>query len=178
MSKSIESKVVEKFRKSLSEGELSENIRVVYRVAGGMPHERLEHEFTLTGIGKSDVRMGDELRAMVPQEASAELDGSETRDLLEQIGVSLDELVPRSEARFLPDSVVGSITIEVDGETETLFFLADEDQRIAQEEDRLPAEARSLAPERVAASPLTGAVQSINMVSERLLKGEEEQDNE
>ena len=68
MSESIESKVVEKFRKSLSEEELSEDIRVVYRVAGGMPHERLEHEFTLTGIGKSDVRMGDELRAIAPSQ--------------------------------------------------------------------------------------------------------------
>lgn len=178
MSESIEFEVVEKFRKSLSEEELSEEIRVVYRVAGGMPHERLDHEFALTGVGKSDVRMGDELRAMAPQEASAELDQIETRDLLEQIGVSLDELVPRSEAQFLPDSVVGSVTIEVDGETATLFFLADEDQRIAQEEDRLSDEERALAPDRVAASPLTGTMQSINAVSERLLKGEEEQTDE
>ncbi len=174
MSEPVESKVIEKFRKSLSQEELSDDIRIVYRVAGGMPHERIEHEFTLTGLGKSEVRMGDELRAMAPREASADLDQAEARDLLEQIGVSLDELVPRSEARFLPDSVVGSITIEADGETATLFFLADEDQRIAQEEDRLSADEISLAPERVAASPLTGTMQSINAVSERLLKGEEE----
>jgi hypothetical protein len=174
MSESIESRVTEKFRKSLSDEKLPEDMRVVYRVAGGMPHERLEHEFTLTGGGRSDVRMGDELRGIAPQEAYADLDQTEARDLLEQIGVSLDELVPRSEARFLPDSLVGSITIEVGGETAELFFLADEDQRIAAEEDRLPTEERAMAYERVDASPLTGAVKRINEVTERLLKGEEE----
>lgn len=174
MSESTESKVAEKFRKSLSAEKLPEDLRVVYRVSGGMPHERLEHEFTVTGAGRSDVRMGDELRAMAPQEASADLDLGEARDLLEQIGVSLDELVPRSEARFMPDSLVGSITIEIDGEAAEFFFLADEDQRVAAEADRLPAEDRGLASDRVSASPLTGAVKRINTVSERLLKGEEE----
>jgi len=174
MCESKESEIKDKFRKSLGEEKLPENMRVVYRVSGGMPHERLEHEFKLTGGGRSSVRMGDELRGMAPQDAIADLDQVETRDLLEQIGVSLDELVPRSEARFLPDSVVGSIIIEVDGEAAEFFFLADEDQRIAQEEDRLPAEDRGFASDRVATSPLTGAVKSINAVTERLLKGEEE----
>ena len=175
MSESIESRVAEKFRESLGEEELPAGMRVVYRVSGGMPHERLEHEFALTGAGRSDVRMADELEAaMAPQEASADLDQVEVRELLEQIGVSLDELVPRSEARFLPDSLVGSITIEVDGEAAEFFFLADEDQRVAAEEDRLPAEERVLAHESVAVSPLTGAMKRINEVTERLLKGEEE----
>lgn len=174
MCESKESEVKEKFRKALSEEKLPETMRVVYRVSGGMPHERLEHEFALSGGGQSTVRMSDELKGMAPQDAIADLDQVETRDLLAQIGVSLDELVPRSEARFLPDSVVGSITIEVDGEAVEFFFLADEDQRIAQEQDRLPAEDRDLASDRVAASPLTGAVESINAVTERLLKGEEE----
>jgi len=40
--------------------------------------------------------------------------------------------VPRSKARFLPDSLVGSITIEVGGEQAVLFFLADEEDRQAQ----------------------------------------------
>ena len=174
MSESIESRVAEKFRKSLGEEELPENMRVVYQVSGGMPHERLEHQFTLTGGGRSDVRRADELSARAPEEAYADLDPVEARDLLEQIGVSLDELVPRSEARFLPDSLVGSITIEVDGEAAEFFFLADEDQRVAAEADRLPAEERAAAYDNVSASPLTGAVQRINEVTERLLKGEEE----
>jgi hypothetical protein len=173
MNEGIESKVKEKFRESLSRAELSEDVRITYRVAGGMPHERLEHELTLTGDGNAQVKMGDELRAIPPQEASGTLDQGETRELLEQVGVSIDDLVPRSEAQFVPDSVVGSITFEIDGEETTFFFLPDEEQRVAREEERLPDDKKALAFERVAASPLTQTIERFAAVSERLLKGAE-----
>jgi hypothetical protein len=178
MNEGVESKVIEKFRESLSRAELSEEIRITYRVAGGMPHERLEHEVTLTGGGNAQVKMGDELKAIPPQEASGTLDLGETRDLLEQVGVSLEDLVPRSEAQFVPDSVVGSITLEIDGEETTLFFLPDEEQRVAWAEARLPDEEKSLASERVAASPLTQTIKRFAAVSERLLQGAEESGDE
>jgi hypothetical protein len=178
MSEPKESRVKEKFRRLLTQESLSEDVQVFYRVAGGMPEERIEHEFELAGDGRARVRMADALRDMPAQETSAELDQDETRKLLEEVGVSLDELVPRSEARFLPDSVVGMITIEAEGERATFFFLADEDQRIAEARDSLPVDERAFAPHLVAESPLTGAIQSINSVSDRLLAGEKEQDNE
>jgi len=47
---------------------------------------------------------------------------------------ALEAMVPRSEARFVPDSTVGMVTIGVGEEEETLYFLADEGQSYGQEE--------------------------------------------
>lgn len=164
MSESLESKVIQKFREHLDRESLTEDIKVVYRVAGGMPHERIEEEFTLSGRGRAKVMVRDVLRSIPAQEASGELDQVETRDLLQQIESGLDSLVPRSEARFIPDSVVGSITVEVNGEEETLYFLVDEEERLAQE--------RAIAPQ------MTEAIRRISQVSQRLLESKKEQDHE
>lgn len=178
MSELSEFKVIQRFREHLDRERLTEDTNVVYRIAGGMPHERIEHEFRLSGVGKATVKMRDELKGIPPQEAPGNLDQEETRDLLQQIGVSLDELVPRSKAQFLPDSVVGSITFEFDGEETTLFFLADEEQRVADEAERLPDEEKHLAQERVAVSPITQTVRRISEVSQRLLGSQKEQGDE
>jgi hypothetical protein len=164
MSEPLESKAVQKLREYLDRESLTEDIKVVYRVAGGMPHERIEEEFRLSGGGKANTMVRDVLRSIPAQEASGELDQAETRDLLQQIESGLGSLVPRSEARFLPDSVVGSITIEVDGEQETLFFLVDEEERLAQE--------KAIAPQ------MTGAIRRISQISQRLLESKKERDNE
>jgi hypothetical protein len=164
MSEALESKIIQKFRQHLDRESLTEDIKVVYRVAGGMPHERIEEEFRLSGKGTTEVMMRDELKAIPAQEASGELDQAETRDLLQQIEAGLDSLVPRSEARFIPDSVVASITVEVDGEEVTLYFLPEEEQRLAQE--------KPIAPQ------MTGAVQRIRQISQRLLESKKEQGHE
>ena len=52
----------------------------------------------------------------------------EMKDLLEQLGEGAIELIPRSEASFIPDSVVGRVTLKVDGQEASFFFLADEEQ--------------------------------------------------
>jgi hypothetical protein len=76
--------------------------------------------------------------------ASAELAPAEVQSLLAQVGQGIDSLVPRSEARFLPDSVVGSITLEVDGEQATFYFLVDEEDRLSQNKQIAPAMAEAI----------------------------------
>ena len=49
-------------------------------------------------------------------------------NLLLQIGEGAGELIPRSEARFLPDSVIGQISVKIDGQEASFFFLADAEQ--------------------------------------------------
>jgi hypothetical protein len=164
MSEPLESKMIRKFREHLDRESLTEDIKVVYRVAGGMPHERIEEEFRLSGKGTAKVMMRDELKAIPPQEAYGELDQAETRDLLQQIEAGLDSLVPRSEARFIPDSVVASITVEVEGEETTLYFLPEEEERLAQE--------KPIAPQ------MTEAIQRIRQISQRLLESKKEQGDE
>lgn len=160
MSKLSESEIVRKFRECVDRRTPTEDIKVIYRIAGGMPSQRVEEEFRLSGSGKAKVKARDVLRSIPPQEVSEELDQAETRDLFQKIGSSLDSLVPRSEAHFLPDSVVGSITVEVDGEEATLYFLADEEERLAQDKPISPK--------------FTEAIQQIRKNSQRLLKKERE----
>ena len=157
-----ESEIIQKFRNSIASGDLSSDVKVVCRVSGGMPSERVEEAFTLHGDKKLNVSSRRMLGTAVPQEASEELEETETRELLQQIGAGLDSLVTRSEARFLPGSLVGTITIEIEGEEATLYFLADEEEQQSQ--------GQPLAPE------MNQAIQRISDVSNRLLKPNEVKD--
>ena len=156
MSDESKSEIIRKFRERVDQGDLTRDIKVTYRIAGGMPSERVEEEFKLRGNGEAKEVIQDEMRSVPRKEGSANLEKSETQDLLRQIGLGLDDLVPRSEAHFLPDSPVGSVTIEVDGEETTLYFLAEEEDRRAQE--------KPISPQ------MTEAIHHLRKVSKRILE--------
>jgi hypothetical protein len=124
------------------------DVEVSYRVVGGLrnepgapplpsPGERL----TIEGGGASarlwsgDLLVGE--ARMEPEEVAA---------VFERIGASLPALVPRSEAGFVPDSVVGEITIAVAGDKQQLYFLIEPEPEQAEGEKATPdlalAEAR------------------------------------
>jgi hypothetical protein len=164
MSETVEYRVIQKFREHLGRDDLTKDVQIVYRVAGGMPHQRIEHEFRLSGEGKAEVKMQDALRDVPAQEAVGELDQAETRNLFQKVESGLGRLVPRSEARFLPDSVVGMITVEVDGEAVTLFFEPEEEARPADDIG--------------AVSPMKEIMRGVGQVSKQLLKSGKEQGDE
>lgn len=135
--------VLESFRAKVARGDTS-GIRVTMQVSGGMPGERhLNRSVTLGEGVRASVRStgnGDP----EPAEASGEVDEEALADVLSKLGEGVEGLVPRERARFLPDSLVGSVTLEVDGETTELFFLADEEDRITQGKPIPPAAAEAL----------------------------------
>jgi len=134
MSERAESEIVAKFRRAVERGELGD-IRVVYRVSGGVPGERIDEEISLSGADSASLRARDELRPSAASEVAEErLDAEEARSMYRQTASALEAMVPRSEARFIPDSTVGMVTIGVGEEEETLYFLADEGQSYGQEE--------------------------------------------
>jgi hypothetical protein len=128
-----QSDVIRRFRERVGRGDLR-GLQVTYRVSGGMPAEgRAGQELRVSGEGASTARSltgGSGSRA--PQEASTRLRPQEVGPLFAQLAQGLDSLTPRSQARFVPDSVVGSITVEVDGVEETRYFLADAEERVSQ----------------------------------------------
>jgi hypothetical protein len=147
----------ERFRELVTREDLSQDVQVVYRVSGGMPEERMEERrVRLSGSNEAEAMFVDKLTAFVysrddlgpgaPQEVSTQLDSAETQRLFQDVASSLDSLVSSSEARFLPDSSIGSITIEIGGEQETLYFLADEGQRQGQDEAHAPRMPEALKP--------------------------------
>jgi hypothetical protein len=134
MSERAESEVVTKFRRAVERGDLGD-VRVVYRVSRGEPGERIDEEIRLSGADSASLRAHDELRPSAAAEVAEErLDAEEANSMYRETVSALDAMVPRSEARFVPDSVVGMLTIGVGGEEETLYFLADEEQSFGQEE--------------------------------------------
>ena len=116
--------VLKQFRTRVAEGSL-EGIRVAYRIAGGMPaDERIDEVLVVSGenVATAQVFAGPR----IGQEASTPLEQDQALTLLQQIGQTVDNLVPRSKARFVPDSVVGSVTLEVEGKRATYFFPVEE----------------------------------------------------
>lgn len=71
-------------------------------------------------------------RMATPATSDVELDPEEAKSLLRDLSVTLPHLTPPSEAEFLPDSLVGSITLEV-GELKIMrYFLPSKIDREAQ----------------------------------------------
>jgi hypothetical protein len=103
-------------------------MRIIYRVSGGVPIERpADQELHISGDGSVTLRRisGSEGLQLI----TAKLDQSDIVRLFQQLSSGMTSLVPRDQAKFIPDSVVGSITIEVDGQQTTRYFLVDEDDR-------------------------------------------------
>lgn len=122
--------VIREFKERVARGE-TDGISVVYRIAGGLPAKQYVHkELCISSDGQAHVQA--EGIARQSEELSTALPNTEIQVLFRQLGECVDELLPRSETWFIPDSLVGSVTIEVDGGQATLFFLADEEARQAQ----------------------------------------------
>lgn len=156
MTTALERKILDEFKKRVDDGELREDLQVTYRVSGGAPSKWREEEVRLTGSGRQSARVDDDLQPAAAAKARGKLGKDETLGLMRQIVAGLDGLIPRSEARFVPDSVIGSVSIELGGEQADFFFLADEDERLAAKQ--------ALAPE------LTTLIRTMKKVSDRALK--------
>jgi hypothetical protein len=120
----------QKFNQRVDRGSLTNDVKVIYRVSGGMPHEAVDQEFVVSGSGSTNLTDRSALGSISPK--TFEINQGENREIFELVRSGINRLPTRSEARFLPDSLVGTITVEVNGEEETFYFLADEADRAVQ----------------------------------------------
>jgi hypothetical protein len=138
-----EDAVLESFRGKVAAGDIS-GIRVRVRVAGGMPEEQHVDrtiEVDSSGAAAATAAADD---AAGPAEERGDVPEEDLSALMRELSEGAEGLVPRSQARFLPDSLVGSVVLEVDGDTTELFYLADEQDRITQNKPIPPAAASAL----------------------------------
>ena len=155
--------LVEELREVLGQNQVPDDVTITYRVAGGIPGERFEETVVLRGSGEVQVRSRNMLGTGRPREADAELSEEETQGLLEVVVAEFESLIPRGEARFLPDSLVGVFTIHLDER--------DDDSRYFEVTEEIDAALGTRAPHD------NPAVQSFDLLSRRLL-GDVEVDHE
>jgi hypothetical protein len=126
---------VTELRGRLEKSAKTRDIKVTLRIAGGMPDERIEEEVQVSGTGRVSFKASDMLKKSAPAGASGTLDADELRELLAEVAAGAEGtegLCTRAQARFLPDSVIGRLTVEAGGQKTDLFFLSDEGERKAQ----------------------------------------------
>lgn len=148
--------VVRKFVER-ARAESTAGLMATYRVSGGAPGDSVDEQVDVGGDETARVRVRDEVARGRSGDAESALAHGETRELYRVLGDALPDMMSREEARFLPDALVGSVTIDVDGDATTLFFDADRDD---------------LRPRGSEVSPaLTEAVERIERLTGELLRG-------
>jgi hypothetical protein len=114
-----------------------EGHRITYRESGGPPGKRLETIVSVDGTGRAHYEHLDELVGKKRIRKKALLGQEEVAALLQRLYQS-PFLTEEPSVGFLPDSVVGSITLEAGGSQFTRYFLADQRQRERQGKQLTP----------------------------------------
>jgi len=106
-------------------------VSIVFRICGGAPGQRVERTVALAGSGAVRARIRDDWSHDDEGDGRADLDRETLLEAARLVGRGLEELIPAAEARFVPDSVIGSVTVGIGEESETYFFDASEDEPTA-----------------------------------------------
>jgi hypothetical protein len=112
---------------------------LTYRVSGGPPGKRLSTELRVSGMGDVTYQQSDELRGQRAIRAKTTLPTEEVRALFRQVRESSLLEHQDTGAGFLPDSVIGSISIESRDARITYYFLAEEHQQQSQGKEPPPS---------------------------------------
>jgi hypothetical protein len=118
-------RVVEHFRDRVR-GAAMQGVRVTLRVAGGFPSERLDHRLVLLGDGEARLDVNDARDPTAGGSREEKLDADSIASLYAEIDGRLDRFASGGQAAFVPDSLVGFLTIEVDGDAAELVFGPDQ----------------------------------------------------
>jgi hypothetical protein len=123
MLRNKEQRLIERFRDRVRGG-TSGGLRITLRVAGGHPAKRLAHQLVLDRDGTVSLDVNDAITQAVAARRE-KLTPATVGELWGAIEGRVDRFAPRRHAAFVPDSLVGYATIEVDGETVELVFAPD-----------------------------------------------------
>jgi hypothetical protein len=123
MSRPEELAVTQALRQRARHDDVS-HMSITLRLSGGAPGEsRIFQELHISGDQPDTGQRGGSGRVF----NSVQLRPDTTVELFRSVSEVVDELIPRSEAHFLPDSLIGAIEITVDGQSTTVFYDADPD---------------------------------------------------
>jgi len=119
--------VIAKLEAQAAKGSLSDDVTVLFRLIGGSGDQAVDESIVLSSAGSAHIRVRDNLKRKPEGEGSAEVGREEALDFLRVMLGGVGGMVPASEARFVPDSLVGEVTFAVGNEKQTYYFAADEE---------------------------------------------------
>lgn len=118
-------RVIERFRDRVRGGD-TRGVRVTLRIAGGFPSERLDHRFVLDGDGEARIEVREARDPTAAFARTEQLDAGTAGVLFAEIERRLDRVVSRRDAAFVPGSLIGYATVEVDADGVELVFAPDQ----------------------------------------------------
>jgi hypothetical protein len=125
----MKQRAAQAFAERVKQRKLGQDLQVTYRVAGGMPSQRVQYEVAVDSVGGATVLVHEARLDRIAGRASIPPERLDVAGLFEQLSDGLHSLLPASRATFLPDALVGSITISVGGDEETFYFVPEEEKR-------------------------------------------------
>jgi hypothetical protein len=126
----MDQETVRTFAARVNRGDLGPDVQVRYHVAGGMPSQRLECEVVVDSANGARVTRYDALVSDESASASFPPEELDVPEFLESISRGLPSLTPVSErVTRRPDSLVGRLTIVVEGAEEAFHFVPEREKR-------------------------------------------------
>ena len=98
------------------------------RIAGGIPEQAFNLDFRISGTGKVTTRLQDHLTEGYFEQETEEISHDLPRRLLERIIESDILRIPYENPLFVPDTLVGRLSIRYGELAYSILFPADEEQ--------------------------------------------------
>src|SRR5690348_4910881 len=106
-------RVLQDFVARVGREELGQDVQIIYRVAGGMPGERVQHEVTIDSVNGAKVSAYDAIVSPYTRRTSIQPQNIDVAGLFKQVSAGVHSLRPDTKTTFWPDALVGSLTIRI-----------------------------------------------------------------
>ncbi|MFD4459619.1 hypothetical protein [Nocardia sp. NPDC058480] len=126
----MDQRTLREFAARIERGELGAEVQVRYHVAGGMPSQRVDCTVTLDAVRGADIsRLNTQISDRTEYE-SISPDRLDVADLFREVRHGLQSLAPTEEhMQWVPDGLMGTLTIVVDGAEESFRFVPEREKR-------------------------------------------------
>ena len=130
--KNLDTNLLKRFKSKILSDDFK-NTGIIYRVNGGAPSERIEKEAVVNADGKVETIIHeDQLGVLAKGKKSISLKDNEIKTLFKEVTNFIDQLAA-DDSKFLPDSVIGSLSIQIEGKDTIIgYFLPEEEERKVQ----------------------------------------------
>lgn len=105
----------------------AERIKLIVTVSGGAPSQRFESRTEVNASGRITRNSMDQLNNVLPKEYSGDLAAAEVNEIFQKLSASGMFDQPQKDYRIVPDSLVGTVVVEVGGIRKKIFFPVEEE---------------------------------------------------